>query len=389
MGVGVYSSTFNGTGGTFIVDMTPGGEEEYQQYLRDNGPEDLPSFEEWRKDYSDGDEAGEDEYKEFLVELTEESCLSFELWQQDQVDALVEGMEATVHYAARQLGMDPVFSRGGRYDRASFDSEFVSAATSRYVEIGWRSWQDDFIVGIAGDSDARNWIEDPEGYAEEIIDNTGLAPSKFAEIYGSLADAVQDYVRLSLMRDGHDCRFKTSGYTSSSYQEPEEGYDAPLEKLREKIVSLQAQIPNSFRDGVILATSAEREEIARAIYNDNANIPAFIPLYDPERAEMRIYCPDRRKFVHQDLMPPEFEEAMQSFIAEHAASTDFLAIPRTEELAEAWKSLQTRFPDEFVVSAQEWAEVSGDELKVEWTDLSDTTWEADVIFPSEAPHPTP
>jgi hypothetical protein len=389
MGVGVYSSNFNGTGGTFILDGLVGGEEEYGKYVKENVSADAPSYEEWHRTYAEYPDATEDDYEEWLQENHAEDSVSFETWQEDQVSSHVDAFEQTIRTAAREMAFEPIGNYRGRYSRASFDDDFVIAASGRFIEIGWRSWEHDYIIGVGGDSTGLQWAADPDGCAGEIIDETGLAPSTFAKIYGSLTDAIQDYVRLSLMRDGHECRFRTSGYTSGIYEAPAMGFDAALDLLRNEIVDLQQRIPVSFRDGVVNASADEREEIVRSVVMGKTNTPALVPLFDPEAGEMRIYRPDRRRFVDRDTLPPDFAGYVEAAAALGGGSGDFIEVPRSGDLAEAWAALQSRYPDELIVSAQEWVDAYGEDLLVEWTDDAGQEWQAEVVKAASEALPAP
>jgi hypothetical protein len=382
MGVGVYSSDFNGSGGTFIVDGLVGGDEEYRKYVLGNVPSDAISLETWRKEVAEDPDSDEDDYKDYLYELAEEESDDLETWQGDQDSALIEDIEETIKAAARQLGMTAEETRHGRYARAGFDDNFVLMASGTNVDIGWRSWEHDIIVGVGGSSLTREWAGESDAFAGEIIDNTGLAPSTFADIYGALSDAVQTYVRLSLMRDGKECRHKTSGYTTSAYQNPEEGFDAALEMLRQKIATLGGSIPQSFHDGVILAGQSEREDIVQALVSGdvNSDTPIVLPLYDLEQGDVRLYSTGRRKFIGTLGLPPAFAEATGAAINEHAGSGDFLALPRTDELVEAWSAIQSAYPDHFIVSTEEWIGVVGGDPAIEWRDSDGQEWQADILF---------
>jgi hypothetical protein len=384
MGVGVYSSNFNGSGGTFVVDGIVGGEDEYRKYVLENIPADVLTLEQWRTDIADDPDADEDDYKDYLYELAEEDSLDLNTWQQDQDDAFVEDFEHTILSAARELGMSGEGSRDGRYDRARFDTDFVSMATGRYIDIGWRSWEHDMIVGIAGSSMTHEWACDPEVFAGEILDNTGLSSSRFSQIYGGLSEAVQAYVRLSLMRDGKECSYKTSGYTTSVYEAPEEGFDAALEALRGKIRELQKSIPESFHDGIVTASQCEREEIVHAVASGGVNFdtPIVLPLYDPEQGKMVLYSNDRKRFITTEELPSGFIDAVQDMIAASGNSDDFIALPLSDDLSEAWSDLQSQHPDHFIVSMDEWIGVVGGDPAIEWRDASGQEWEANVILPA-------
>ncbi len=391
MGVGVYSSNFNGSGGTFVVDGLVGGEDEYRKYVLENVPADALSLDQWRIEVAEDPDADEDEYKDYLYELAAEDSLDLETWQRDQDEALVEDFEETIATAAREIGMSVEGSRNGSYDRARFDTDFVSMATGRYIDIGWRSWEHDLIVGVAGSVMTHEWAGDPEVFAGEIFDSTGLSSGRFSQIHGELSEAVQTYVRLSLMRDGKECSYKTSGYTTSVYTAPEEGYEAALEALRGRIRELERSIPKTFHDGVSLASQEEREDIVHALVSRdvNSDTPIVIPLYDPEQGQMVLYSNDRKRFVTTTELPAGFAEAMQSAIAANDGSDDFLEVPRNEGVIEAWSELQARNPDHFIVSMVEWINVVGGDPAIEWRDAEGQEWQASVILSSSVEAPAP
>lgn len=362
MGVGVYTSNFNGSGGTFIVDGLVGGEDEYKKYVLENVPDDALSLEQWRTDIVDDPEADEDEYKDYLIELAEDEVEGFEAWQMDQDRALLEDIEGTIQNAARELGMTPEFLFSGQYQRADFDNEFVLSASGRLVDFGWRSWQHDIIVGVGGSSLTREWAGQAEAFAGEIIDNTGLAPSRFEKAYSALSEATQTYVRLRLMQDGHECSYRTSGYTTSVYKAPEEGFDAALEALKEEITKLSAAIPADYKDGILLADMSERAEIVKALTDGvNSETLFVVPLYDCENGNVDLYEVEHGSFHKVIDLPPAFAEAMEAAIADNAGSDDLLALPMSDDLLEAWKALQSAYPEIFIASAEEWLHaINGD-----------------------------
>ncbi|NTF18017.1 hypothetical protein G6L37_06340 [Agrobacterium rubi] len=391
MGIGVFSSDFRSTGGTFVVDGLVGGSEEYRKYVLGNVPSDAPTLEEWRTDIAEDPDAGEDDFQDYLFELGEEESLPEENWQQDQNDALVEDIEEVIKAAAKDLGMSREDTQNGRYPRASFDDDFVLSASGTYVDVGWRSWGHDLIVGVAASSYSRDWAADTEAYAGEIIDNTGLAPSRFQQIYGALSDAVQTYVRLSLMQAGHECSYRTSGYTTSIYEAPQEGYDAALEVLRKQIAELQASIPKSFHDGVTEASAEDREEIVHALLSRSTHhdTPVVIALFDPEQEQMVLFSNDRKRFVWSGELPAAFSDAVSETISQNDAWEDLIAIPRDAGYAKAWTALQSQHPDQFVVSMEEWISVVGGDPAIEWRDADGKEWEADVVMSSRTSAPTP
>lgn len=391
MGVGVYSSDFNGTGGTFIVDGLVGGEDEYRKYVLENVPSDALTIDQWRTEVAGDPDADEDDYNDYLFEVGQEESADFETWQGDQVSALIEDIEATIKSAAVELGMSPEQTRNGRYTRAGFDDDFVLIASGRYVDVGWRSWEHDFVVGTGASSLTRGWVTDTDSSAGEIIDNTGLAPSEFCRLYGELADAVEAYFRMSLMRDGLECRYKTSGYTTSVYEAPEEGFPAALEALRLEVAALHERIPQSFHDGIIEADWADREEIVRTLVSGdvNSDTPVVVPLYDPKQESLVLYSTDRKRFVATEELPAAFAAAMQDTVIENTGTEELLEVPRVENTFGAWRSLQSRHHELFIVSMEEWIGVTGDEPTVEWRDADGQEWESDVIMSAPAAAPAP
>lgn len=388
MGVGVFSSDFKGTGGTFLVDGLVGGEDEYRAYVLENLPASVMPFEEWKASVAEDPEASEDEYKDYLFEVPSEEAVDFETWQTDQNMSLTSDIEAILATAARELGMTVSTARGGRYERADFDGDFVLVGGDQYVQIGWRSWQHDYVVGVGADSQVFGWVSEPSAHSGEIIDRFGLTKDAFVGIYASLAEHVEEYVRLSLMQAGQDCRFKTSGYTASSYEAPTEGFEAALEALRDSIKQLRGSFPLSFGDGIKTADWADREEIIKTVIDGDTYLTKLaVPMLDGRSGELFLYRADNRRMVAMDGIGEDLTAAVEALAAAHEGTEDMVAVPRPHDGCQSWNDIQSRYPDFLVVSMQEWLDADDDlEPKIQWRDDRDDEWELDVII--SAPEPT-
>jgi hypothetical protein len=194
MGVGVYESDFDGTGETFIVSPdfynTP---EDYEAYCKDFEGE-------------EGDEP-----------------LDFETWGQQNYEDFDENLKWSIKSALDHVGRG--FHKADRQDRERFgaDSKFTLLFRGHDLDVGVRGWETDTIVGVAPTREhVRRMIEVGEEYDGECEAEFECSLEALRDEYAVAVSALTEIVIQTLVRDGIDVRFRTSGYTTGGYGRKED-----------------------------------------------------------------------------------------------------------------------------------------------------------------------
>lgn len=389
MGVGVYTNDFNGSGGTFLVSGALIDDEDHRSYVIDVGRDSAETFENWKNNIADMPDPSESDYADYLFECGEDEAADLDTWRQDQVNDEVEGLEYLLSEVCKKIDIPALDCSHNA--RAAFDSDFVLIGDGAHIQIGWRNWEHDYVIGVGGDAQTKYWGGEPDAHAGEIMEETGLAPSTYASIYADLSSKVQDYVRLSLMQQGIECRFRTSGYTTGLYEAPGEGYEATLDTLASEIKELNGRLSSSFEDGLDAASDKERIEIAKELLSGdhNTTLRAAVLLYDPEQDDLKLFTPLESRLLASiqmnDLLKGEISETLSSL----DDPDDFIAIPRNERTQKVFSDLQCGRMDDVIISVAEWKAVDGDDLAIEWTDDSGDRFSAGIVFGDAVPHPAP
>lgn len=193
MGVGVYDSDFNGTGETFIVSPDfYNTQEDYEAYCNDFSED-------------EGDEP-----------------LNFEDWAQQNHDDFYENLRYSIKSALEHMGS--AFHLANPRDLESFgaDRQFTLLFRGLELDVGIRGWETDYVIGVAPTRGyVRAMISDGEDFAGECEREFECSLESLRNGYASAVAALTNTLIQTLLRDGYDCRFKTSGYTTSSYQKDE------------------------------------------------------------------------------------------------------------------------------------------------------------------------
>lgn len=291
MGVGVYSDDFNKTGGTFLVDgLLEGDQDDY------------------------------DDFNLRMIEVVEQAGRDLDL-----------GVARRKHFDA---------------DRASFDSEFVSILEGRYHEVGWRAWEHDFVIGV-GAMQRNDWqdkLRDPEAFTQDVIVDTGRSPQALARLAESFSDNLLTYVRLNLQSEGFECRYRTSGYTTSAYETPA-NIDAELAKLRDVLIAQDKELHKDPIEAFKAQDKQERVETIEA-YTESLNdqerewlarsMYVNVPIYNHLENHVMWYNPATQEFTGSSAA---FEEAsgvdLRAIMADEPQEAGLSAIPR-DERTEAW-----------------------------------------------------
>lgn len=388
MGVGVYTNDFNGSGGTFIVDGLLGDEDGYRSYVIETTGRDAGvDFQSWKRDLAEDPSSGEAEYQDYLFNCGKSEAIDFETWHSDQVEMFESDFMEIVKIACSELVIAQVPGRR----RAAFDENFLLVAENSHIQVGYRSWEHDYVLGVGGDERTVDWGGTPEDMAGEIIEETGLAPSVYGDTYANLSEKVRRYVCLSLMRDGINCSYRTSSYTTSKYEEPEEGYSEALKQLRAEIRELNTILEMSFEDGLDSGSEKERIEIARAILScdHNTSLRAAVPIFDPERGNVKFYAPTEERIFAAAQASDAIKEEIAAIADSHDDTDDFFAIPRNDQTVGFFSEFQEKFKDYVIISADEWKAAVSSDLKIEWTDDNEDRWEAELIMSAEGAVPAP
>jgi len=317
MGVGVYDSDFNGTGGCILIDGPLGTDQDYEEHCK----------------------------------------------------------------ARRADGEEPV-------DRESWSQNEYGDI----IEIGWRSWEHDFVIGVGGAGRFATWMQDPDGYVEEIVAEMGMSPKRAGDVYGNLSSAVQEYVRIRLMQDGFRCRYKTSGYTSSAYAVPDDA-SARLEELKASIKELSAVLMGNPGASLKAASSADRIELAKSLkeINDNygrdgkdaAEIRTAVAVYNAEDKTILFGNPyEEIGWIGVSMPPTE----MREYLGTLETDENHLAVLPRNEMTEAWfAERQAKCPTWLILTTDEYLTAVGEDLVVRSQDEDESVIEYTVAVHQPSP----
>ncbi|MGY3591973.1 hypothetical protein ACVIGB_000004 [Bradyrhizobium sp. USDA 4341] len=347
MGVGVYQSDFNGTGHTFLVSGPLPTEAEYDEHVKEVGPE-------------DEEVAGAD----------------FPTWAQDQYDQANEELVVAVEQACRELGFGIEPRKGFRASRAAFDSEFVAIAHGGVVSVGWRSWETDFVVAVGPSRSA----EERLGYEiDHALRELGRDPESYRQDYDAHSSAIEEFIRLSLMSNaGLECRFKTSGYTSALYVMPE-GVANRLAVLKEQIRAGADKLLADPSDALGQIDAKERAKIISTAVDERMIV--VFPVAEVKGDERRL---------HLYAVSDDFEDgfgvvasmAVPNELHTHVRLLDdgVTSIPRSS-LTEGWFNAyqQSIRRADLVASADEISRALGEEVAIRFYDPIDNSVETIVV----------
>lgn len=189
MGIGVYENDFYGTGETFIVSPDHyNTQDEYESYVS--------SF------------AGDDE----------DEPLDFDEWARQNDDDYFENMKYAIQGALGRIGTG--FHASNPRDRESFgaDREFELLFRGWELDVGVRGWESDYIVAIAPTREhVRSLISDGEQYDGECESEFETTLDELRSEYASAVSSLTQVIIQSLVGEGLDCRYRTSGYSTAGY----------------------------------------------------------------------------------------------------------------------------------------------------------------------------
>jgi len=303
---------------------------------------------------------------------------SKDMWAQDEYNDFNKHMIEVIEESGRALGLGVVERQGFDSEYAGFDAEFTGILSDGLVEVGWRSWETDFVVGVCAGPDVKEYVSNPSTYAGEILLNYRRAPKLFLEDQAALVSSVEEYVRLSLMRSGMDARYKTSGYTAASYAMPDD-VDARLSKLASAIKHMRERLGEQGQR--ILANEplerAKLIEAVAALHHDNeeSGIALCVPYFIPSESAIQYMDPLTHEPVSTATPTPELIEHCRKLVP---VASDLVLIPREGDGSiEAWyRTEQARMMNfdvannasryRVIVSADEFVDAADDDLVIEY-----------------------
>lgn len=349
MGVGVYTSDFDGTGGCILVDGPLPSEADHAAYVKEME--------------NDGDEA-----------------LDFDAWAQDEVDGSYDYLKESLVSAARKLGFD----LAGRDDRAEFDREFVAIADGGPLEIGLRSWEHDYVVGVAAVPRRM-----PEMDGLDFVYEKGRTEEAWRAIYDKASEDLRTYLRISLQQDGHDVKVRTSGYTTSAAEKSADP-EGDLERLRVSIVEAvkaleldpELALKDADRAGRVAIVSACEDAYGDGFPGVKGEISPVVPVYDPEHDSITLFSPYEVGPAAQMMVPESLRGTVDAFEGDDA----LFPIPRNEATEGWFKSYRTRGMT-LMVDAAEFAEGARRDCVVAWNDEPEIV--EVTLHAFEEPAPTP
>lgn len=179
MGVGVYSNNFTETGGTFLVD---------------------------------GPDCSDDEYQSSTGDMDEDDVPDLDTWIQDQYDFQRGAMDEAITKVLQAVGLVV-----GANSERDFEHEFHVHTRDKGFVIGTRGWESDAVVGVWQDEEYGEYEGNVNGDVVEMALRDGVMPERLCARRRKIADDLLELIRVQMQDRGIDCRFKTSGYTSTQY----------------------------------------------------------------------------------------------------------------------------------------------------------------------------
>lgn len=334
MGYGAFDSDFGGVGDTFTVSgpiPTAAGYAAYAEECRADGDEPL-------------DEEG---------------------WREQEVEDFESELLGTLRAASADLGL-ALSRRGprGGYPAAGFDDDFTLVAEASPVAVGFRQWQHDYVVGVAPAAGMLDALRDVEGNAAAFLE-LGRLPESYEALYDTVRSAVQDYVRLRLMANGIECRFRTSGYTSAAYEQPADpkAETARLRAVAEAGIKRLDRQPDDALDELDGAGRVAFLAGMRAAFGeDEAPFRVVVPVFDADFDDLWLFTPGEPDANFTRKAAPH-ERAWLAALPPGEGGR--AALPEGAE-AEALVARIQGAEDSLVVTAAEYAAATGEDCVVSW-----------------------
>ena len=390
MGVGVFYDDFDKTGSTFMVDGPLTNDDDYEDYLlsiaKDAGiVVEQAGDGDWNyRSEADAPDVDDGQYGSQLKALTagldssDHGYLTSEGFSQDAYDHANEEFISIVERAGRNLGMSVTPRVGFSAERSDFDSDFVSIFDSKCGKfgVGWRSWEHDFVIAVAANKGRGGWQEELgslEYNVDRIIDGTGRAPAIFKTLHDKVCADLMDYVRLTLANEGIKARYRTSGYTTSQYQVPED-IPGELAAIKARIEGGLKQLSASPTEAMRTQTTDEREALIKELYSaslrSDIDMPAtrlVVPVFADGRSRVLWVDPLESQVTGEKVADLKLGQGTNSSVAgglvsiERVDHGDWFDV----EQGALWKrSANTGSAPALLISAEEFVNATGAKFAV-------------------------
>jgi hypothetical protein len=374
MGVGTYRSDYGGAGASINVPGPLTEDDDYASYVADT--------------VKAGDEP-----------------VSREDWDRWAYDSANDEMMEAVTGVARQLMFDVV--RIGQFNgpSADWDRDVTLIARDDVFEIGWRSWEHDFVVAIGPGRAFAEGISRDGADAEWALGERGRAPSALGTEYAAALSDFEELLRLTLKDTGFETTYPTSGYTSAAWSHPDYDVEARKTELVESLKDSLTKLAMEPDEAMRTADAAERVEMAKAAMalaaRPYSNAPqvlvatwqaAYVVPGEPEDETIRAGASlwDPHEEINGLICSASVRDPVVRAFFESLPLVDgTAAIPCTPETEEWFRSQMSGEPARIVISAAQWSEITGKPCVVCWVD--DETSEADdlVLHGETEPAPGP
>lgn len=238
MGVGVFESDFDKTGGTFIIDQSYFDEDAYMEDLRSLAEDLKIKILPFQENGLFSDEKGhliyqsEREALESEIELKGGIYQSFDQWsQQSSIDEW-NNIKGTICSAISDSPADCD-------DYMDADKNFSLICEKDIFQVGIRSWETNYIIGVVPAAGLYNMLQDDL----EIFAEYGIEPEEFRERVRDLSQRILFIARAALFENGIQARYKTSGYTAGRYSDLDQIKDisSEINQKREELTELMDQ----------------------------------------------------------------------------------------------------------------------------------------------------
>lgn len=244
MGVGVYENKFDGFGGTFIVASSYFDEDAYEKYISDLASNlDVEVFEKDGNFYYKTD--GLISLSEFDNKISAlergikhkgEFLMTYESWAEQSSQDEYHDVRDFIEESLKDIEFVSCIERDAWMD---MEGRFNLICGNDYFEVGVMEWETDYVIGVAPTEKLNDILESEEEIRAEFSKN----PDDFREQMRNLGEDIKTLARASLFENGFKARYKTSGYTSSTYEDLDmDSIQHTIEELKRKIRTSSEEI---------------------------------------------------------------------------------------------------------------------------------------------------
>ena len=342
MGVGTYGNDYSGAGRSIIVDYTPGSDEDHAAHVRERGSEAMDRVE----------------------------------YDQHEYDQANENLLVVVSAVCKEIGL--VSTLRGRFGQAGvrFDRDVVGIAAGDVFEVGWRSWENDFIVAIGPASDdLRDFIasggKDGLPY---VVEEMGRGPAHLMADYAETLDAFEKLLRLSLLSNGFGTRVKTSSYTSRSDEAPAD-IDERIPGLVDEVRIGIRKLSRSADEALRALSTDERLEVAKVVIDDpewNGERPPriLVPVYHVDEDAVALWDPS--DYGGGAMVSTKYPVELRDLLKSLPSVGGLAPVPHSAETESFFSSMtDTRNGIRLGISAEQYSSLSSTPCAVSWEDGED------------------